>query len=296
MLALLGSDLFLRAFAGGSIAALTASPVGYFLVIRSQAFASEALLDICFAGATGAALAGFSPLTGMIVFSLLSAVSLGALGDRVRGRSIEIGMVLSAALGLGVLFLSMYARTSGAHATAGVAILFGSIMSVREADIVRVAIAGAVALLSLGVMYRPLLFASIDPAGAAARGVPLRGLSIGFLMVVALAAAACTLVVGVLLATALLIAPAAAAVRLARSPFGSLLLSVCFGVAVLWAGLLLSFGGHWYHPPVGFSVTTCAAALYMVAVLATRQRRARVPAPLEHPDREVRSDDHARVR
>jgi len=161
--------------------------VGYFLVLRVQAFAAEAFMDICFAGATGASLLGQSPLIGMIAFSLLSALSLGALGERARGRSVEIGMVLSFALGLGVLFLSIYTRSSASHSNAGVSILFGSILSVQPADLYRMLACGSAALLALAVVYRPLLFASIDPTSARARGVPVRSLSVVFLLVLALA-------------------------------------------------------------------------------------------------------------
>lgn len=115
MFSLLASDVFQKALLGGTVAAVMAGVVGYFLVLRVQAFAAESFMDICFAGATGASLLGQPPLVGMIVFSLLSALSLGALGERARGRSVEIGMVLSFALGLGVLFLSIYTRSSASH-------------------------------------------------------------------------------------------------------------------------------------------------------------------------------------
>jgi len=284
---LFGSDVFQKALIGGTVAAAVSALVGFFLVLRVQAFAAEAFSDICFAGATGAALVGQSPLIGMIVFSLLSALSLGALGERARGRSVEIGMVLSLALGLGVLFLSIYTRSSASHANAGVSILFGSILSVRPADIYRMLAGGGAALATLAVIYRPLLFASIDPAAARARGVPVRALSVVFLLVMALAAAACTFVVGVLLASALLIAPAAAAVRMTHRPLHSLLLSLAFGVSITWIGLLVSFVGPWRHPPVGFSISALAALVYGGAsILGRRGHPVRVRRPV-HPDREV---------
>jgi zinc/manganese transport system permease protein len=293
MLELLSSDVFHNAFLGGTAAAVIAAVAGYFLVLRAQAFAAEALMDICFAGATGAALLGQSPLTGMITFSLLSALSLGALGERARGRSVEIGMVLSFALGLGVLFLSLYSRTSARHSNAGLSILFGSILSVQPADIYRMLACGAVALLALVVVYRPLLFSSIDPTAARARGVPLRALSVVFLFVLALAAAACTFVVGVLLASALLIAPAAAAIALSRRPFRALVLSVAFGVFTTWTGLLISFVGPWYHPPVGFSISAVATLVYAGAVVLGRRGAVRRAVPVDL-DREVRAGERRR--
>ena len=287
MFDLLASPVFRHALIGGSAAAVLGGVVGYFLVLRVQAFAAEAFMDISFAGATGAVLLGISPLTGMIAFSLLSALSLGALGERARNRSVEIGMVLSFALGLGVLFLSIYTRTSASHANAGVSILFGSMLSIQSADLVRMLVCGLLALAGVALTYRPLLFASIDPVAARARGVPVRLLSVVFLLVLALAAAAATFVVGVLLASALLIAPAAAAVALAGRPARTLLLSVAFALIIVWCGLLASFVGPWRHPPVGFAVTALAGLVYGVGTLAGRRRRPRRLPRVAHGDREV---------
>ncbi len=293
MLDLLSSDIFRNALVGGTAAAAMAGVVGYFLILRVQAFAAEAFMDICFAGATGASLLGQSPLVGMIAFSLLSALGLGALGDRARGRHVEIGMVLSVALGLGVLFLSLYTRSSASHSNAGVSILFGSILSVQPADLVRMLACGAVALVVLAAIYRPLLFASIDPASARARGVPVRALSVVFLIVLALAAAACTFVVGVLLASALLIAPAAAAIAVTDRPPRAILLSLGLGILIMWVGLLASFMGPWRHPPIGFSISALAALAYAVATIVGRRGRARRVPPVDL-DREVRSNGSIR--
>jgi zinc/manganese transport system permease protein len=290
MFDLLSSDVFQRAFLGGTAAAVMAALVGYFLVLRAQAFAAEAFLDICFAGATGAGLLGQAPLMGMILFSLFSALSLGALGERARGRSIEIGMVLSFALGLGVLFLGISARSSASHANAAVAILFGSLLSVHRIDIIRMAVCGSAALATLAVVYRPLLFSSIDPTAARARGLPVRMLSITFLLVVALAASASTLVVGVLLSVSLLIAPAAAAVQVTRRPLHSLLLSLVFALLITWAGLLVSFVGTWRHPPIGFSISALSAMVYLVAILLGRRGRPRRAPEIRDLDREVRGN------
>lgn len=290
MFDLLSSGVFQRAFLGGTAAAVMAALVGYFLVLRAQAFAAEAFLDICFAGATGAGLFGQAPLLGMILFSLFSALSLGSLGERARGRSVEIGMVLSFALGLGVLFLSISSRSSASHANAALAVLFGSMLSIQWKDILRMLVCGAVALVTLAVVYRPLLFASIDPTSAQARGLPVRGLSIVFLLVVALAASASTLVVGVLLSVSLLIAPAAAAVQLTRRPARSLLLSLVFALSVTWGGLLVSFVGTWRHPPIGFSITTLSALVYLAAVIWGRRGRPRGVRELRDLDREVRGN------
>jgi zinc/manganese transport system permease protein len=215
---LLSSDIFRNAMIAGTLAAVVCSLVGYFVVLRAQAFAAESLLDVCFAGATGAALFGVSPVFGMAVFGLGAALGIGAMGERARERSVEIGMVVSFALGVGVLFLGIYARGSASHANAGVAILFGSLLSIRPEDLLIVGGTGCLSIAGLAVLFRPLLFSTVDLEAARARGVPVRLVSSVFLALVALAAAGGAMAVGVLLAASLLVAPAAAAVRLARRP------------------------------------------------------------------------------
>jgi zinc/manganese transport system permease protein len=272
---LLSSDIFRNAMIAGTLAAVVCSLVGYFVVLRAQAFAAESLLDVCFAGATGAALFGVSPVFGMAVFGLGAALGIGAMGERARERSVEIGMVVSFALGVGVLFLGIYARGSASHANAGAAILFGSLLSIRPEDLLRVGGLGCIAVAGLALLFRPLLFSTVDPEAARARGVPVRLVSSVFLALVALAAAGGAMAVGVLLAASLLVAPAAAAVRLARRPGRSLLLSVGFGVGITWGGILFSFLWPWHRPPVGFTVSALAAVVYFVAMGAGRNLYAR---------------------
>jgi zinc/manganese transport system permease protein len=262
-----------NAFLGGTIIAIVAAVVGYFVVLRAQAFAAEALTDIGFAGATGAAILGFGALLGMLFLTLLSALGMGALGERVRGRDIEIGMVLSFALGLGVLFLSLYTQNSAAHATAGIGILFGSILSISRQDVWTALGCSCVILLVLTVLFRPLLFASVDPEVAQARGVPVRLLSVAFLIILGATAAQAVLVIGVLLVSALLIAPAATAERLTHRPLTALLLSVVLSLAFTWIGLTLAFMGTGRHLPVGFYISALAALSYFSAVLISRRGR-----------------------
>ncbi|HBF38461.1 MAG TPA: ABC transporter permease [Firmicutes bacterium] len=286
MFDLLRSDIFQNAFVGGTIVAIVAALVGYFLVLRSQAFACEALTDISFAGATGAILLGMSSIFGMIAFAFFSALGLGALGERARGRDVEIGMILSFALGLGVLFLSMFAHHSAGHANVGVNILFGSIVSVNRNDIYLVLGCGVIVLMVLALIFRPLLFVSVDPIVAEARGVPVRFLSFVFLLMLAITTAACVLVVGVLLVAALLIAPAAAAVNFTHQPRHSLFLAVLLGSFITWAGLILAFLGTWHHLPAGFYISTLAALIYFISVLARRKQVRRPTEPL-HPCSEI---------
>src|SRR5579875_39293 len=271
MLALFQLDFVQNAFLAGTIVAVVTALVGYFVVLRAQAFAGEALTDIGFAGATGAAVLGIGSLLGMLGFTLISAFAIGALCERVRGRDIEIGMVLSFALGLGVLFLSIYTQSSAAHASAGVGILFGSILSVSRSDVLIALACSCAVLLALALLFRPLLFASIDPQVAQARGVPVRLLSILFLLLLAVTTAESVLVVGVLLVFALLVAPAATAARLTHRPRATLLLSLLLSLSITWGGLILAFAGTGRHLPAGFYISTLAALAYFAAVLFSRR-------------------------
>jgi len=288
---LLGSEIFQNAFLAGTVVALVAAPVGYFLVLRSHAFAGEALKDVGFAGATGAVLLGASSIFGMIVVSLLAALGLGVLSKRIRGRDVEVGMVLSFALGLGVLFLSIWTHSSAAHASAGVNILFGSMLSIGRSDLL-VALGGSVVIVAaLAVIFRPLLFASIDPAVAEARGVPTRLLSMAFMLILGLTTASTVLVVGVLLVAALLVAPAAAAVNLTRSPKAAILTATLISLGATWAGLALAFAPLGRHLPVGFTISALTAVAYLVsAALRRAGRRERRDLP-PHPSREVGQTD-----
>jgi zinc/manganese transport system permease protein len=271
MLDLFQYDFVQNAFLAGTIVAVVAALVGYFVVLRAQAFAGEALTDVGFAGATGAAVLGIGSLLGMLGFTLISAFAIGALGERVRGRDIEIGMVLSFALGLGVLFLSIYTQSSAAHASAGVGILFGSILTVGRSDVFVALACSCAVLLALALLFRPLLFASIDPEVAQARGVPVRLLSILFLLLLAVTTAESVLVVGVLLVFALLVAPAATAARLTHRPRTSLLLSLLLSLGITWGGLILAFVGTGRHLPAGFYISTLAALAYFASVIFSRR-------------------------
>ena len=270
-----------NAFIAGTIVAILTAIVGYFVVLRAQAFAGHALSHIGFAGATGAAILGLSSLIGTYVFTLLAAVGIGALGERVRGRDLEIGMVLSFALGLGVLFLNLYTG----FATETVSILFGSILSVTRSDVWLMLVCTLATLLILGFIFRPLLFASIDPEVAMARGVPVQALSIGFMLLLAITVAEAVQVVGVLLVFALLIAPAATAQRLTNRPFAAIGLSIALGLLFTWIGLLLAF---FVHYPVSFFISALAALSYLAATLINRVRTPFRYKEPPHPSRECR--------
>ncbi len=273
MFALFEQEFIQNAFLAGTIVALVTAIVGYFVVLRAQAFASESISEIGFAGSTGGPLFGITSLLGMFILTILSALGMGALGERARGRDVETGMVLAFALGLGVLFTSLYA--SGKNAVATVSALFGSILSVSRGDVLTTLVSGFVVLVLLAFLFRPLLFASIDPEVAQTRGVPIRLLSIVFLVLLAVTIAMAIQVVGALLVFALLITPAASAARLTHRPLTTIILSVVFGLGITWVGLILTIVGTGRYLPASFYIATLATFTYFVAVLVSRWRTPR---------------------
>ena len=256
-----------HAYTAGAIVAIVAGVVGYFVVLRSLSFAGHALSHIGFAGATGAVALGVNPIYGLLVFTIGGAVGMGALGKRIYGRDVVIGIVLAWMLGLGVLFLSLY---SG-YATEAYALLFGEILGISQTDVVVTLAAGMVTLAAIAIMFRPLLFASVDSDVAEARGVPVRLLSILFMVVLAISVSEAVQVVGVLLIFALLVTPPAIAERLTARPGMAIALSVLLALLFTWVGLFVSF----YLPyPVSFFITTLAFTTYLVVRLCIyfRQR------------------------
>jgi zinc/manganese transport system permease protein len=184
------------------------------------------------------------------------------LEQRLRGRDVVIGMILVLTLGLGLLFLRLYSGYSNET----YALLFGAILALSARDVVVVAVGAVIALAALTVIFRPLLFASLDDELAQARGVPVRGVSTAFLLVLAVAVTAATQVIGALLAVALLIAPAATAQRLTGRPGPSLLLSVLIALAVTWTGVALAF---WQPYPVSFFITSLSTLSYLTVRVLT---------------------------
>ncbi len=274
-----------NAFLIGTLVAIVTAIIGYFVVLRAQAFAGHALSHIGFAGATGAAILGISPLLGTLTFTLLAAFGIGTLGERIRGRDLEIGMVLSFALGLGVLFLNLYTHFS----TETVNILFGSILSVTRNDVLITLICGIATLLLMALLFRPLLFASIDPEVAQARGVPVRLLSIAFMLLLAITISEAVQVVGILLVFALLIAPAATAERLTNRPLTAIALSILLGLFFTWGGLILTFVSRW---PASFYISALAALAYFVAMLIHQVHTPSRYKELPHPSRECIDSSH----
>ncbi|MFN8535147.1 MAG: metal ABC transporter permease [Dehalococcoidia bacterium] len=256
---LLQYDFLRHAFLAGTIVAVTAGVVGYFVVLRHLAFAGHALAHIGFTGATGAMLVGADLVVGMAVFTTGAAIAIGLLGDRLRGRDVAIGAVLAFSLGLGNLFLSQTTKLAG-RATG---ILFGDLLAISADSVITIATFGILSLAALAFAYRPLLFASIDPAVAETRGVPVRLLGIGFMVVLAVAVATSVQVVGVLLIFGLLVAPAATAQRLTARPGRAIALSVALAVVSVWSGLVLAVLVPW---PPSFFITSVSFAIYLGVV------------------------------
>ncbi|MHB8611942.1 MAG: metal ABC transporter permease [Candidatus Dormibacteraceae bacterium] len=258
-------DFMVHAFEAGTIVAIVAGAIGYFVVLRSSSFAAHALSHIGFAGATGAVVLAINPIFGLLAFTLAAGVAIGALGNRVRGRDVTIGIVLAWTLGLGVLFISLYTG----YATEAYALLFGEILGISTNDVVVTIVAGAITVTALIAIYRPLLFASVDEELAGAKGVPVTALSIGFMAILAVAVTEAVQVVGVLLIFALIVTPAAIAVRFTSRPFAAIGIGVSLALAFTWAGLAIAY----YSPhPVSFFITSLAFGAYLIARLVTSAR------------------------
>jgi zinc/manganese transport system permease protein len=269
---LLGQHFVHTALWAGAVAAVVSGAIGVFVVARGMSFAVHAISELGFTGATGALVVGISPVIGILGGSVLVGLVLGLLSLRGRERDSAIGAFLAFGLGLGVLFLSLYRG----YATEATNLLFGSIVGVSDTQLRNLVIVAAVVLVGLIVLYRPLLFSSVDPEIAAARGVPLRALSVAIFLLLALTTAEAIQVVGVLLVLTLVITPAAAAQRLTGRPGRALLLSVAIALVSTEGGILLSLAKPW---PTSFFISTISFSAYIVARLVDwnrlRQRRAR---------------------
>jgi zinc/manganese transport system permease protein len=218
------------------------------------------LAHVGFTGATGAILVGFSPLAGLVCLTVAAGIAMGFLGERLAQRDVAIGIILALALGLGLLFLHFFT----AFATQATALLFGNVLGVDIATVWTLLVLGAVSLTALAVISRPLLFASLQPELAAAKGVPGRLLSVTFLAIVALATAECAQIVGVLLVFALMVGPAATAQRLTKSFASGVMVAVGLALSYVWLGLTLAFYTDW---PTSFWISALSAVGYFFAVL-----------------------------
>jgi zinc/manganese transport system permease protein len=265
-----------NALRAGTIVAVVAGAIGYVMVLRRQAFAGHTLAIIGFPGAAGATWLGIDPSFGFFGFCIAAAGLLGLLptGRQPNAglggfgeQSAVIGIVQSYGLALGLLFVSLYKGfLSGLNN-----LLFGTIVGITDTQVVTLLVAGGVAMVALVFLGRPLLYASVDEGAARARGIPTRVVSVGFLVLLGVAAAGASQVTGSLLVFALLVAPAATAVRLTSRPALGLCLSMLIGLVVTWVGAGIAYFSPY---PVGFWVTSVAFALFLLAsayrAIATR--------------------------
>jgi zinc/manganese transport system permease protein len=261
-------DFMQHALLAGTFTALAAGLVGYFVVLRNEVFTSDALGHAAFTGGLGALLANLQLLLGVFGSTIGVALGMGALGGRSRGRDVAIGTVFAWVLGVGVLFLSLYtSNRSASGGTAGVSILFGSILGLQAAQAEVTAVAGLLTAAVLLAIARPLMFMSVDPDVAAARGVPTALVGLVFLVLLGATVAESVQTVGALLIFALMVTPAAIAQLVTSRPFAGMILSAGLAIAFVWLGLGLAF---YVSLPASFFITALAFAIYLVAVAATR--------------------------
>ncbi|MBW9109492.1 metal ABC transporter permease [Microbacterium ureisolvens] len=256
----------------GAVLGLVGGLVGVFVMQRDMAFAVHGISELSFAGAAAALLIGWDVVTGSIVGSLIAAAIIGVLGAKARDRNSIIGVLMPFGLGLGILFLSLYDGRSANRFS----LLTGQIVSVQTGQLGWLIGIGAVVLLGLLLIWRPLRFDSLDPQSAAARGVPTTAVSLGFMLLLGLIVAVAVHIIGALLVMALLVTPAAAAMRIASGPLSVPLLSALFGFVSAVGGILLAIMGTL---PVSPYITTISFAIYVVCRVAgaRRDRVTRVP-------------------
>ena len=260
---LLAQHFVHTALLAGAVVAVVSGAIGIFVVTRGASFAVHAISELGFTGAAGALVVGLDPVIGMIGGSLGVGLVLGLLSLRGRERDSAIGAVLAFGLGVGVLFLSLY----HGYATQATNLLFGSIVGVSDRQLLELAVVALIVIVGIAVLYRPLLFSSVDPEVAAARGVPLRALSVAIFLLLALTTAEAIQVVGVLLVLTLVITPAAAAQRLTARPAVALMLSVLIALAATEGGILLSLAQPW---PTSFFISAISFSVYVAARVLRR--------------------------
>lgn len=274
------NDQVTGALIAGAVVAAISAMLGYFVVLRGLSFIGHAVTDIGFTGGAGAGLLGINALWGLTVFCVAAALGVGALGNRVRERDVATGVILAFALGIGAMFLYVNTR----YVSAPFTLLFGSIFEV-DADTTRVMVVVGVGCLAVLVMlYRPLLFSSLAPEVAEARGVPVRLISALFLACMAIAVAEAAQLVGVLLSTALLIGPAATAAYLVARPGVGIVLAAGIGVLETWLGIDLAYVSYNWPPggkgwPVSFFITAVSLLAYLLARAWRPAFRRRLPVP-----------------
>ncbi len=249
----------------GAVLGLVGGLIGVFVLQRDMAFAVHGISELSFAGAAAALLIGMDVVTGSIVGSIVAAALIGWLGSRARDRNSIIGVLMPFGLGLGILFLALYDGRSANRFS----LLTGQIVSVQSAQLTWLILISAVVLIALLMIWRPLRFDSLDPQSAAARGVPTVGVSLAFMLLLGLTVAVAVHIIGALLVMALLVTPAAAAVRVATGPVAVPVLAAAFGFVSAVGGILLAVAGTL---PVSPYITTISFAIYLVCRIVGARR------------------------
>jgi len=269
-LEVLQSSFMRNALIGGSMVAIAAGLLGYFVITRQNAFAAHALAHIGFPGATGAILIGAPVTLGLAVFCVGGGLLIGLLGRRVADREIATGTILAMATALGVLFASLASANAGTTTS----VLFGNLLAISRDQLLVYGLFTAAVVLTLALIARPLVFASVDPAVAEARGVPVRALGIAFVVLLALTITMAVQVVGTLLLFALVVTPS--------RPTRVAALAVALALAAVWGGLVLA---AMIDLPPSFFIVSLAVLAWVVVLAVTGRRRSAVPRAVDthHP-------------
>jgi zinc/manganese transport system permease protein len=260
----------------GGIVAIVSAVVGVFTVMRGQSFAGHSLGDVSAAGGSGALLIGLSPVAGFVGLGVVGAAVMDMIGvQRLRGRDLATGIVLGAAIGLSALFLYLTA-TTGATTGATQQVLFGSIFTTSSGTVPVVSVLGAIAVATVALIYRPLLLSTVSPDIAAARGVPIRLVGVLYMLALAVSVGLSSLAIGAILSTALLIGPAATALRLTTRMATALGVACFIGVLATWLGVLLAYDSYYWGSrhlglPVSFFIVALIFVTYLLSGLAGRR-------------------------
>lgn len=270
--AILTSAFMRNALIGGTLVALAAGLIGYFIVVRNTAFAAHALAHIGFPGATGAVLLGVPVTLGLGVFCIGGALVIGALGKKADDREIATGTVLAGATGLGLFFSSLATKSSSTVTN----VLFGNLLAVTHDQLITFAVLVLVLAVTITAIFRPLLFASVNAEVAEAKGVPVRALSVVFMALLGLAVTMAVQAVGTLLLFALVVTPAATAIMLTARPVAAMAVSTALSLFSVWGGLVLS---SIFNLPPSFVIVTIVCMVWLV-VWAGVQRTGAVAKPV----------------
>jgi len=262
-----------NAFRAATLVAILASSVGVLMVIRGQTFIGHSFAVIGLPGASGAALLGLPAAIGYYVAAAIGVLVVRARGGggaadlRYADETATVGTMQAVALATGLLFISLYNGFLGGTS----ALLFGSILGVNDAQVAQLAVIAAVVVAGLVVLWRPLLFVSLDPVVAASRGLRTPLLNLAFLVLLAAVAASVAQITGALLVFALMVLPAASALLVATRPARAVLTAIGFGLVITWASLIAAFYTDY---PVGFWITSIAFGWYLIVRVAVAVRAA----------------------